>query len=124
MPKNSNSQSIVYSSIINESGRDTILGELVIYKHVSDSTYLIRTKKFKNQSMVSLDPGEYIMCYYFDDRSFIDIVRIYDGESIIIINILEKPVSLVDFDFLKAIQPTPGLTDLMIGKKMEVYIEF
>lgn len=123
-PINSNAQTVIYSNIIMESETDTIFGELVVYKHLDDSTYLMKSKKFRNQSMVSLDPGTYKMCYYFNDRSFIDNIVIHDDESAIIINILENPMSLMNFDFSKVIQPTVGIINMMMERKNIVYMEF
>ncbi len=122
IPKLTMSQSVIYSNIISDN--DTIVGELVVYKQVSDSTYMTRTKKFRNQSMISLDPGNYILCYYFNDKSFIDNVTILGNESVIVMNILDDQISLNDFNFSDAIEITPGVVELMLLRKKSVYIEF
>lgn len=118
------SQSVVFGNIIRENPNDTILGKLTIYKALDDSTYLFREKQFRNQSMVSLDTGEYIFQFQFKDREFIERLTIHDEESIVIYNILEKPMSLDVFKFKDAIFLSSEIVELATRNRKFVYVDF
>jgi hypothetical protein len=118
------SQSIVFGHIIKENPSDTLNGNLTVYKQNSDSTFIVKEKKFRNESMVSLDPGEYIFKYEFSGQVFIDKVSIHDTESIIIMNILEKSLLLSEFDFSKAVYISLEMIDLAIMNRKDSYMEF
>lgn len=118
------SQSVVFGNIIKENPSDTIDGKLVVYKQVDDSTYLFKEKRFRNQSMVSLDIGEYIFAYYFSNNSFVEKVSIKDEESVVIMNILENPMALSEFKFSNAIYLSSEMVDLAVQKRRYIYMDF
>ena len=118
------SQSVVFGNIIKENPKDTIEGNLVVYKQIDDSTYIFKEKRFRNQSMVSLDPGEYVFAYYSSNSSFIEKVSIHDDESVIIMNILETPTSMSEFKFSKVIFLSSEMIELAVQSRRYVYMEF
>lgn len=118
------SQSIVFGHIIKENQHDTINGNLTVYRQINDTTFVIKEKKFRNESMISLDPGKYIFVYQFLDQEFIENITIGDSESVIIFNIFEAPQSISEFDFSKVIYVTPGMVELSIRRRKDIYIEF
>lgn len=118
------SQSVVFGNIVKEDSTSIVEGKLIIYKQLNDSTYIIREKKFVNQSMVSLDPGEYIFSYHFSEKNFVEKISIKDNESVIVLNILENPMRLSDFDLSNAIFLTIGMADLALLNRQTIYIEF
>lgn len=119
-----NSQSVVFGNILRENPNDTIYGKLTIYKSIDDSTYLFREKQFRNQSMVSLDTGEYVFQFEFKEREFVERLVIQDEESIIIYNILENPMGLELFKFSDAIFLNSEMVELAIRNRKTVYIDF
>lgn len=118
------SQSVVFGNIIKENPSDTIDGKLVVYKQIDDSTYLFKEKRFRNQSMVSLDIGEYIFAYYFANNSFVEKVSIKDEESVVIMNILENPMTLSEFNFSNVIYLSSEMVDLAVQKRRYIYMDF
>lgn len=119
-----NSQSVVFGNILRENPNDTIYGKLTIYKSIDDSTYLFREKQFRNQSMFSLDTGEYVFQFEFKEREFVERLVIQDEESIIIYNILENPIGLELFKFNDAIFLNSEMVELAIRNRKTVYIDF
>ena len=118
------SQSVVFGNIIKENPSDTIYGKLTIYKQIDDSTYLFREKKFRNQSMVSLDTGTYVLQFQFKNVEFIERVNILDEESVMIFNILESPMSMKLFKFKDAIFLSSEMVELAVRNRKYIYVDF
>lgn len=118
-------QSVIFMSIVRDSiiTKD-IVGILEVYKQINDSTYYLREKPFKNQSMVSVDPGFYVFRYKFNNKTFTERLLIYDDESVIIINIPENDQILSEFNFSKVLFVSIGMTNLATSNRKEVYMEF
>jgi hypothetical protein len=113
----------IYSRFIKET-EDTLWCDMVIWKKTTEADYVFRELKFYNQSMVSVPPGEYVLQYFIDGREvYQDRLEISENESIIILNILEKPMPLQDFDFGKAIYLS--VESFFLARDQRVtYIEF
>lgn len=117
------SQSVIVGTIIKENPLDTIKGELMIIKNI-DGEYYTKEKEFNDYVMISLDPGEYILEFHFLDRIFVEKLIIQDDESIILLDILENPISLSGFKFSNYTSVTPNMLNLTVQNKKFIYIEF
>lgn len=124
MGLSSYAQSVIFGNIVKENPSDTIYGKLTIYKQIDDSTYLFREKKFRNQSMVSLDTGMYVFKFEFKSIEFIERLNIVDEESVVIYNILEKPMSMRLFKFKDVIFLSSEMVELAIRNRKYIYVDF
>ena len=115
--------SVIFATFIDINQGDTIPCEVYIYKQTEDESYLLKTKAFKNRTMFSLSEGTYILCYISNDKIIHkDILYLDENPSVIVNNLLSKPIPLKDFDFSNVIHLTPGAVDLATRKY--IYIEF
>lgn len=115
--------SVVFSRFIKDYPEPSIECTLSIYKQMPDSTFLVRTKEFIDQSKIALDPGFYILEYKYNNKRHINSITIDSYYSIIVINILEAPIQLYKFDFSNAIYLSPGMLNLFSDNEV-IYIEF
>lgn len=105
--------SLIFARILKDSP-DTVWCDVNIYKKMKDGTYQVKTKRFHDQMMVSLDQGEYIFQYFVCDRVlFTDQLKLEDEAQTAIMNILLRPEKLAEFDFSRAIYSDPILYDFV-----------
>lgn len=113
---------LVFSRFIKDTP-DTVWCDLHIWKKMGDGTYVIKTKRFHDQTMLSLNRGEYVFQYWVcDNVVFTDQLVLRDDAETVIMNILLKPETLARFDFSRAVYADPILYDF-IGRRYS-YIEF
>lgn len=114
--------SLIFARILKDSP-DTVWCDVSISKKMEDGTYKVKTKRFHDQMMVSLDQGEYIFQYFVCDRLlFVDRLKLEDEAQTAIMNILLRPEKLADFDFSRVIYSDPILYDFVDHRYS--YIEF
>lgn len=114
--------SVIFSTFIREP-QDTIECDLIIWKKIDDFQYIVRSKHFFNQTMISLSEGNYFIQYIVDDNIlYEDNMVIDENPSVAVYNVLYKPIMLKYFDFSRVIHLTPGAIDLATRK--DIYIEF
>jgi hypothetical protein len=86
---------------------------------------LMQSKRFYDQTLFSLAPGEYVFQYLISDSAlFTDAITLEEEPTTVIMNILLKPGSLRDFDFSRAIMVDPMLYDFVNQRYRCTYIEF
>lgn len=117
------SQGVIYGNIMKEAQSDTIFGTVEVYKKTDDG-YVKKTKNFRNQFCIKLDPGEYIIQVLFNDRSYIERVYIDEYESLFVINIPESDIRLADFDFSNAIFLATEAFELAVKDRKITHMEF
>jgi hypothetical protein len=106
-----------------ETQSDTIFGTVEVYKK-TDDVYVKKTKNFRNQFCIKLDPGEYIIQVLFNDRSYVERIHIDEYESLFVINIPESDIRLADFDFSNAIFLATEAFELAVKDRKITHMEF
>lgn len=115
--------SVIYTNVVDIEFTDSIFIELKVFKQISDSTFIFKTKTFNKQTLVSLDKGYYIFGYYINNNLFYCTdLRIENYPMVSVFNILMKQQSLNDFDFSKTIAVSEGMFELTLRK--DIYMEF
>lgn len=117
------SQGVIYGNIMKETQSDTIFGTVEVYKK-TDDVYAKKTKNFRNQFCIKLDPGEYIIQVLFNDRSYVEGIHIDEYESLFVINIPESDIKLIDFDFSNAVFLATEAFELAVKDRKITHIEF
>ncbi len=117
------SQGVIYGNIMKETQSDTIFGTVEVYKK-TDDVYVKKTKNFRNQFCIKLDPGEYIIQVLFNDRSYVERIHIDEYESLFVINIPESDIRLADFDFSNAIFLATEAFELAVKDRKITHMEF
>ena len=114
--------SVVYTNIIRDDLTD-VYCKVYVAKQLPDTTFIFRTKEFKNQSMISLSEGEYRFYYcYSDTIVFIEHVTITTTPSVMVFNILIPNIPLINFNFGRVIFASAGMFELTNRK--DTYMEF
>jgi hypothetical protein len=114
--------SVVYTNIIKD---DLINVHCKVYvaKQLQDTTFVFKSKEFRNQTMISLSEGEYRFYYcYLDTIVFVEHVTITATPAVMVFNLLIPNIPLIDFDLGKVIFATNGMFDLTMRK--DSYMEF
>jgi len=114
--------STIFVNLIGVQNRDQAVHTAYVWKQMPDLTYKVKSKAFATQTMITLDPGTYIL-EVSDRRArlFVDKVE-FTHESCVVYNLYTKPVRLVDADFKSITYATPGMLDL-ISRRIS-YMEF
>lgn len=116
--------SLIFARIIKDTP-DTVWSEVRIWKKAQNGESAMKSKRFHNQTLFSLAPGEYVIEYAVSDSVlFVDELTLEDEPSTVIMNVLLKPGSLHDFDFSKVIAADPILYDFVDLRYRHTYIEF
>jgi len=114
--------SVVYSLFVDLNPKDTVECDLTIWKKV-DNEYIIKNKHFRNRTMISLSEGEYTLQYKVDNKVIHTYkFTLYEEPSMIVVNLLQKPIPLIKFDFNNIYFLDPASIDLATRKI--IYIEF
>lgn len=95
---------------------------IYLWKQMPDQSYKANAKQFSKQTMISLDPGKYIMSVERDDQPIFRDVLHFGDESCMVFNIYTKPVMLATANFDSLSYATPGMLNL-ITRRMS-YMDF
>ena len=124
LPIRGQEPSLIFARIIKDTP-DTVWSEVRIWKKMQNGESLMKSKRFYDQTLFSLAPGEYVFQYLISDSTlFTDAITLEEEPSTVIMNILLKPGSLKDFDFSRAIMVDPMLYDFVNQRYKCTYIEF
>ena len=114
--------SLIFARFIKDSP-DTVWCNLNVWKKVDSEEYIVKTKRFHDQTMLSLDKGEYVFEYIVCDSGiFVDRLVLNGAAETVIMNILLEPTPLEKFDFSKVISADPILYEFI--NRRFVYMEF
>lgn len=114
--------SVIYSLFVDLNPKDTVECDLTIWKHV-ENNYIVKNKHFRNRTMISLSEGTYTIQYKVNSKVIHTYKFSLEKEpSVIVVNLLQKPVPLEEFDFNNVYFLDPAAVDLATRKI--IYIEF
>lgn len=93
-----------------------------LWKQMPNQSYKANAKQFRRQTMISLDPGKYVLSVEHMNRPIFQDVLYLGEESCIVFNIYTKPTALATANFDSLNFATPGMLNL--ANRRVSYMDF